>query len=33
VNVSGAPTDAAGWRDIVSRFIAPELERINRLSR
>ena len=33
VNVTGAPTDAAGWRDIVSRFIAPELERINRLSR
>lgn len=33
VNVSGAPTDAAGWREIVSRFIAPELERINRLSR
>ena len=33
VNVSGAPTDAAGWRDIVSRFIAPELERINRLNR
>ena len=33
VNVSGAPTDAAGWRDIVSRFIAPELERLDRLSR
>ncbi len=33
VNVQGAPTDAAGWRDIVSRFIAPELERISRLSR
>jgi TP901 family phage tail tape measure protein len=33
VNVSGAPTDAAGWRDIVSRYIVPELARINRLSR
>lgn len=33
VNVQGAPTDAAGWRDLVSRFIAPELERLQRLSR
>lgn len=33
VNVTGAPTDAAGWRDIVSRFIVPELERTQRLSR
>jgi TP901 family phage tail tape measure protein len=33
VNVTGAPTDAAGWREIVNRFIVPELARVERLSR
>lgn len=33
VNVQGAPTDAAGWRDLVQRFIEPELARLQRLSR
>lgn len=33
VNINGLPGDRAGWQDAVSRFIVPELERINRLSR
>lgn len=33
INVSGLPTDQAGWRDIVSRMILPEIERVQRLSR